>query len=79
MVLQESSAPIRSGTGRLRSRSFEGRDGQTRFVNEISLTDVQFLGRGTDGGSGGGDAPYESEGGMDNMAPPSDEIDDLPF
>src|SRR5918996_5432174 len=32
--------------GRLRSRSFEGRDGQTRFVNEINLTDVQFLGSG---------------------------------
>ncbi len=64
--------------GRLRSRSFEGRDGQTRFVNEISLTDVQFLGRGTDSG-GGGDAPYESEGDMDNIGPASDDIDDLPF
>ena len=32
--------------GRLRSRSYEGRDGQTRFVNEINVTDVQFLGGG---------------------------------
>ena len=30
--------------GRLRSRSYEGRDGQMRFVNEINLTDVHFLG-----------------------------------
>lgn len=68
--------------GRLSSRSYQARDGQTRFVNEISLTDVQFLGRGTDGGGGGdsgGESPYDSNDGMDNMAPPSDDIDDLPF
>ena len=29
--------------GRLHSRTYETRDGQTRFVNEINLTDVQFL------------------------------------
>ena len=29
--------------GRLRSRSFEGRDGQTRLSNEITATDVRFI------------------------------------
>ncbi|MEK7806689.1 MAG: single-stranded DNA-binding protein, partial [Chloroflexota bacterium] len=37
--------------GTLSSRSYEGRDGQMRFVNEIRLTDVQFLSRGP--GAGG--------------------------
>ena len=69
--------------GRLRSRSYEGRDGQTRFVNEINLTDVQFLSRpqgvggdesayGFDGGDGGRGGPGED-------GPPTDDVDDLPF
>ena len=69
--------------GRLRSRSYEGRDGQTRFVNEINLTDVQFLSRpqgvggeesayGSDGGDGGRGGPGED-------GPPMDDVDDLPF
>ncbi len=69
--------------GRLRSRSYEGRDGQTRFVNEINLTDVQFLSRpqgvggeesayGFDGGDGGRGGPGED-------GPPMDDVDDLPF
>ena len=64
--------------GRLHSRSYEGRDGQTRFVNEINLTDVQFLGRGSDTG---GDANAYAPGpaGMADEGPPMDDIDDLPF
>ena len=64
--------------GRLHSRSYEGRDGQTRFVNEINLTDVQFLGRGSDAG---GDANAYAPGpaGMADEEPPMDDIDDLPF
>ena len=63
--------------GRLTSRTYEGRDGQMRFVNEINLTDVQFLGRGT----GGGDEspPYNVDAGPGDPAPPEDEVDDLPF
>ena len=41
--------------GRLSSRSYEARDGQMRFVNEINLTDVQFLGQGS---AVGEDRPY---------------------
>lgn len=62
--------------GRLRSRTYETRDGQTRFVNEINLTDVQFLG----GGAGVSEdrAPYGQDAGM-GEGPPSDDVDDLPF
>lgn len=74
--------------GRLRSRSYQGNDGQMRHVNEISLTEVQFLGGGR-GGAGEGTAPYDREGGpAGGMAGTpggpsgegtSDEVDDLPF
>jgi len=63
--------------GRLSSRSFQGQDGQTRFVNEINLTDVQFLG-GTSGGRDE-DGPYEMDPGAVGDPPPTDEVDDLPF
>jgi len=66
--------------GRLHSRSYEGRDGQTRFVNEINLTDVQFLGRAQ--GTGGEDSPYGFDGGDSGPgdgSPPTDDVDDLPF
>jgi single-strand DNA-binding protein len=62
--------------GRLRSRTYETRDGQTRFVNEINLTDVQFLG----GGAGVSESrpPYGQDTGM-GEGPPLDDVDDLPF
>ena len=63
--------------GRLRSRSYEGRDGQMRFVNEINLTDVHFLGRATE--SGGDESPYELEPGAIDEGPPMEDVDDLPF
>ena len=42
--------------GRLHSRSYETRDGQTRFVNEITITEMQFLGNG-----GGSDEPATTD------------------
>jgi len=62
--------------GRLSSRTYEARDGQTRFVNEINLTDIQFL-----GGSGPGEdrAPFAQDSSMGDSAPPLDDVDDLPF
>ena len=63
--------------GRLRSRSFEGRDGQMRFVNEINLTDVQFLGRGPDGSDEM--PPYDLGAGAEEAGPGSSQVDDLPF
>ena len=64
--------------GRLRSRSYESRDGQTRFVNEINVTDLTFLGRGQ--GGDGDVAPYGPDsGGEDFGSSAPDDIDDLPF
>lgn len=63
--------------GRLRSRSYTARDGQTRFVNEITLTDVQFLSQGT--GTREAGSPSGSGPGVDDDGPAADEIDDLPF
>ena len=65
--------------GRLHSRTYETRDGQTRFVNEINLTDVQFLSRGAEmGGEASGYAPGAGPG-MGDEGPPMDDVDDLPF
>ena len=63
--------------GRLRSRSYEGRDGQTRFVNEINVTDVQFLGGGNQMGE---ERPaYGQDSTAPNEPPAFEDIDDLPF
>jgi single-strand DNA-binding protein len=62
--------------GRLHLRSYEGRDGQTRWVNEISLTDVQFLSRGS---GPGGESPYDNDSGGMPSGPGGDDVDDLPF
>jgi single-strand DNA-binding protein len=57
--------------GRLKSRSYETRDGQTRFVNEISATDVRFI--DTSGRTG----DYPQDPGQASETPM--EPDDLPF
>ena len=66
--------------GRLHSRTYETRDGQTRFANEINLTDVQFLNRGPEmGGEASGYAPGPGPAGMADEGPPMEDVDDLPF
>lgn len=55
--------------GRLRSRSWEGRDGQTRFVNEIIASQILFLDQPSETPAASG----EGAGG-DNV-----EVEDLPF
>lgn len=66
--------------GRLRSRSFEGRDGQQRFVNEIYLTDIQFLGQGPSAGGGReGEPPSDLDAGIETAGPDADDVDNLPF
>jgi single-strand DNA-binding protein len=63
--------------GRFSSRSFEGRDGQMRISNDISLTDVQFLGGGA---AAGEDRPlYGQDSNVGGDGPPPDDVDDLPF
>ncbi len=63
--------------GRLSTRTYTTQDGQPRFSNDITLTDVQFLGRS--GGMGDGPTSQEPGSGMANEGPPMDDIDDLPF
>lgn len=63
--------------GRLHLRSYDGRDGQTRWVNEITLTDMQLLARSS--GTGGEPAPYDSDQDMTGGGMPADDVDDLPF
>lgn len=64
--------------GRLSSRTYEARDGQTRVGLDISLTDVQFLGRRGDGDAAS--APYEvGAGAISDEASDFDAVDDLPF
>jgi single-strand DNA-binding protein len=68
--------------GRLRTRSWEDRDGNKRYTTEIVASDVQFLaGGGSGGGSGGG-----GRGGSDEPPPMPDNgyggpgpDDDIPF
>ena len=73
--------------GRLRGRSYTDRDGQPRYSLDITLTEMQMLGRrgdneydggGYGGGQGSGGGRYgEGRGTADE--PPWDETDDLPF
>ena len=63
--------------GSLHLGNFVGRDGQTRWANEIRLTDVQFLSRGP--GTGEEPAPYDNEPGEMASGPTGDDVDDLPF
>jgi single-strand DNA-binding protein len=75
--------------GKLRTRSWEGKDGQKRYTTEVIADSVVFLGggRGEGGGRGparqaeaaGGKPPAE-EGPMDigGAEPPPDE-EDIPF
>ena len=61
--------------GRMRSRSWEGQDGQTRFVNEIVANQVVFLGRPSEayGPEGSAEAAAEAAAGAGG------EEEDLPF
>ena len=56
--------------GRLRSRSWVGQDGQTRFSNEIDAQNVVFL---DSAGQASGDS------GSTGGPPPDDDADDLPW
>lgn len=66
--------------GEIRTRSYDDKDGNKRWITEIVARDVRFLGgrgQGDSGGGGGGDygGPSEPPGGFDEG--PGD--DDIPF
>jgi single-strand DNA-binding protein len=77
-------------TGRLRSRSYEDKDGQTRWVTEIEADEIcpslrwatakvtrSNRGGGGGGGNGGGNADTSWGGAPAPAAPPA--ADDVPF
>src|SRR6185295_18815576 len=61
--------------GRLQTRSWEGQDGQKKYMTEVVAQTVLFL--GAPGGSGGGQRSERYDDGG-NAGPPVDP-DDLPF
>lgn len=70
--------------GRLRGRSYTDRNGEQRLSLDITLSEMQMLGRRGDNEYGGGGGDRDSYGGGRGMAdaggpPPYDETDDLPF
>ncbi|MDE0824891.1 MAG: single-stranded DNA-binding protein [Dehalococcoidia bacterium] len=65
--------------GRMSSRTYEGRDGQTRVSIDVFLNDVQFLGRGGDSGGSGSNEYEPGVGAIADEGPGMDSVDDLPF
>lgn len=74
--------------GSLRTRKWQGQDGQDRYTTEIVVSEMQMLdgrgegGAGFDGGQGGGQQSGQPAGGAGNRgfaAPVDDFDDDLPF
>jgi single-strand DNA-binding protein len=72
--------------GRLQTRQWQDKDGQTKYTTEIQAQTVQFLGAGA--GAGAGERPSREAGGPDanaaapgpGSAPdPSFTEDDIPF
>ena len=61
--------------GRLKSRTYETKDGQTRFSNEIFANDVRFI----DSGARSEDFPGSPEGGPGPVTEGEMDADNLPF
>lgn len=53
--------------GRIQTRSYDGQDGQKRYVTEVVADNVQFL--GTRGSNNGGDNNYSQPAFNDNATP----------
>ena len=65
--------------GKLRTRKWQGKDGQDRYTTEIIASEMQML--GSRGGSSGGNFGDDNQGGG-NAPPqpgPDDFDDDIPF
>jgi single-strand DNA-binding protein len=63
--------------GSIRSRSYDDKEGNKRYITEVVAQRVQFL-----GGSGGGRSSQQYEGGsggFDDFAGPVPPEDDVPF
>ena len=62
--------------GRIHLNQYEGRDGQSRSSLEVSVSDIQFLGKRA---SGEGDGDAVAAGAAAGHYVPGDDVDDLPF
>lgn len=69
--------------GEIRSRSYDDKDGNKRYITEIIAMNVRFLGGGAGGGrgAGGGDPgfPEEPAMGMGGGGAAANDDDDIPF
>jgi|SRR5689334_6060548 len=66
--------------GSVRSRQYDDKEGQKRYITEIIAQRVQFLGGGGRGDGAGRGASPGGGGGGEEMAPaPVPEDDDIPF
>ena len=69
--------------GEIRSRSYDDKDGNKRYITEIIAMNVRFLGGGAGGGRGGagGDPgfPEEPAMGMGGGGAAAADDDDIPF
>jgi len=65
-------------SGRLQVRSYEGQDGQRRYVTEVVADEVQFLERAGSSPDKVNDAAYSPDDDM-RFKPIEDDDDELPF
>lgn len=71
--------------GEIRSRSYDDKDGNKRYITEIIAQNVRFLGGGAGGGRGGGGGggdpgfPEEPAMGMGGGGAAAADDDDIPF
>jgi len=63
--------------GAIHTRSYDDKDGNKRYITEITARDVRFLGGGGGGARAGQDAGFSAPPGED--APGGPEEDDIPF
>lgn len=58
--------------GKIRTRSYQDRDGNTRYITEINADDIRFVGRKSDGESNySGASGYYNGGGYSSPAAPA--------
>jgi single-strand DNA-binding protein len=65
-------------SGRIQTRTYEGNDGQKRYVTEAVIDDVQFLEK-KDSGASTANKPADGNGFADNDFFPADGDTDIPF
>lgn len=67
--------------GRIRTRSYDDKDGNKRYITEIYADTLRMLGKKSDSDAGVHEPPQnEDKSQMDDTLPPeSGEVDDLPF